>query len=138
MVNFTTASSLRQLVDQVPGISLANILKDYRLTARMKVVLAYIIVYSVWKYYDSDWMKTKWTSETIQFMKESRNNECSEERPKLFTWKLYLSVQFNNEDPNCHEFNKIIGGVHDYPRTRALGILLVEIGIGSPLHKGES
>ncbi|CAG8895629.1 unnamed protein product [Penicillium egyptiacum] len=128
---------LRQLVNHVPGISLADILRKYYLTARMKLVLAYIIAYSVWQYYDSDWMKTKWTSDTIQFMKESGNNERSDERPKLITWKPYLSVQFNNEDPECYEFNKLVGGVHDYPRIRALGIMLVEIGIGSPLHKGE-
>ncbi|KAJ5507504.1 subtilisin-like protein [Penicillium freii] len=49
---------LKQIVEHVPGISLAKILGNYYLTARMKLVLAYLIAYSVWQYYDSDWMKT--------------------------------------------------------------------------------
>ncbi|KAJ5174596.1 subtilisin-like protein [Penicillium canariense] len=125
---------LKQRVDHVPGISLAKILRSYHLTARMKVVLAYIIAYSVWQYYDSDWMKTKWTSETIQFMRESNT---SADQGKLFTWKPYLSIHLNDEDSQCYEYSKIAGMVHDYPRIRALGIMLVEIGTGFPLHKDE-
>ncbi|KAJ5208734.1 subtilisin-like protein [Penicillium cf. viridicatum] len=125
---------LKQIVEHVPGISLAKILSNYHLTARMKLVLAYIIAYSVWQYYDSDWMKTKWTSETIQFMRESNT---SGDQGKLFTWKPYLSVHSNDEDPQCYEYNKVAGIVHAYPRIRALGIMLVEIGIGFPLHEDE-
>lgn len=125
---------LKQIVEHVPGISLAKILSNYYLTARMKLVLAYIIAYSVWQYYDSDWMKTKWTSETIQFMRESNT---SGDQSKLFTWKPYLSVHSNDEDPQCYEYNKVAGIVHAYPRIRALGIMLVEIGIGFPLHEDE-
>ncbi|KAJ5718316.1 hypothetical protein N7488_003962 [Penicillium malachiteum] len=127
---------LKKLVEHTPGISLADTLKHYPpLTARMKLVLAYIIAYSVWQYYDSDWMKTKWSSETIQFIKEFEDNRCGSCDPaKLFTWKPYLSVNFNDDESECQEFNRLDGGVHNYPRIRALGILLVEIGIGAPLH----
>ncbi|KAL4985727.1 subtilisin-like protein [Aspergillus falconensis] len=125
---------LKQRVDHVPGVSLVKILSDYHLTARMKLVLAYIIAYSVWQYYDTDWMKTQWTSRTIQFMRE---NNTSGGQGKLFTWKPYLSVQFNDEDPECKEYTKIDGVVHGYPRIRALGIMLLEIGIGFPLHRDE-
>lgn len=121
---------LKQTVDHVPGISLAKILSSYHLTARMRLVLAFIIAYSVWQYYDPEWMKTKWTSETIQFMRESNTPGTG---GKLFTWKPYLSVRFDDEDPQCHEYNRIAEMVHDYPRIRALGIMLVEIGIGFPL-----
>jgi hypothetical protein len=47
------------MVEYVPGISLANILELYHLTAKMKLALAYILALSVWQYYDSDWMKTR-------------------------------------------------------------------------------
>lgn len=50
---------LKQMVEYVPGISLANILELYHLTAKMKLALAYILALSVWQYYDSDWMKTR-------------------------------------------------------------------------------
>lgn len=99
----------------------------------MKLALAYILAHSVWQYYDSDWMKTRWTSETIQFMKECRSNN-SGEQGKLFAWKPYLSVRFDEEDPESGEFSDVDGEIHRYPRIRALGIMLVEIGIGSPLH----
>ncbi|KAI9042925.1 S8/S53 family peptidase [Aspergillus affinis] len=122
----------RQNVKHVPGIPLATILRNHHLPPRMKVVLAYIIAYSVWQYYDSDWMKTEWTSETIQFMQEARAPGDVE---KVYTWKPYLSVHFNGDDPECNEFNKTLGVVHYYPRIRALGIMLVEIGIGFPLFK---
>ncbi|GKZ35596.1 hypothetical protein AbraIFM66950_006296 [Aspergillus brasiliensis] len=126
----------KQEVDHTPGISLARILSTYYLTARMKLVLAYIIAYSVWQYYDTDWMRTRWTSETIQFMRES-DTSGDRGRSKLLTWKPYISVQFNDEDPLCYEQHKVAGMVHVYPRIRALGIMLVEIGLGFPLPKRE-
>lgn len=127
---------LKQIVEHVPGSSLANILKLYHLTAKMKLALAYILAQSVWEYYDSDWMKTRWTSETIQFMKECRSNSTGEQG-KLFAWKPYLSVRFGEEDPESCEFSDVDGEIHRYPRIRALGIMLVEIGIGSPLHRSD-
>lgn len=126
--------SPKQILKHVPGMPLARILGNYHLTARMKLVLAYIIAYSVWQYYDSDWMKTKWTSETIQFMRESNT---SGDQGKLFTWKPYLSVHLNDADPECYEYDNVVGMVHAYPRIRALGIMLVEIGLGFALPKDE-
>ncbi|PYH72818.1 S8 family peptidase [Aspergillus vadensis CBS 113365] len=127
----------KQKVDHIPGISLAKVLSTYHLTSRMKLVLAYIIAYSVWQYYDTDWMRTKWTSETIQFMRES-DTSGGRGQGKLFTWKPYVSVHFNDEDPLCYEQYKVPGMVHVYPRIRALGIMLVEIGLGFPLPKREN
>jgi hypothetical protein len=126
--------TLKQIIEHLPGISLANILKLYHFTAKMKLALAYILAQSVWQYYDSDWMKTRWTSETIQFMEECGSNSAGEQG-KLFAWKPYLSVRFGDEDPESGEFSDVDGEIHRYPRIRALGIMLVEIGIGSPLHR---
>lgn len=128
--------SLQQIVEDVPGISLASILdpEHYHLTAKMKLALAYILAHSVWQFYDSDWMKTGWTSETIQFMKDCGSNSAGE-HGKLFAWKPYLSVRFDEEDPGTGEFSEIDGEIHRYPRIRALGIMLVEIGIGLALHR---
>lgn len=127
---------LRRLVKHVPSISLASILDQYHLTAKMKVTLAYILAQSVWQYYDSDWMKTSWTSKTIQFMEECESDGAGE-HGKLFAWKPYLSVSFGGEDPDSDEFSNVEGEIHRYPRIRALGILLVEILIGSPLRSSD-
>lgn len=77
-------------------------------------------------------MKTGWTSQTMQFMKEHGGNSC-EERGKLFAWKPYLSVRFGDEDADSDEFSSLDGQIHPYPRIRLLGIMLVEIGIRFPL-----
>ena len=122
----------KQIVEHLPSISLADILRLYHLTAKMRVALAYILALSVWQYYDSDWMKTRWTSETIQFMKDSTHGQG-----QLFAWKPYLSVRFSDEDRGSDEFSDADGEIHRYPRIRALGVMLVEIGIGSPLHRSD-
>jgi hypothetical protein len=122
---------IEQIIEHKPGISLARILKLYSLTPKMRVALAYILAYSVWQYYDSDWIKTRWTSESIQFMKEYESNNAGKEG-KLFAWKPYLSVRLGDGEPSLPEYSKICGEMHRYPKVRALGILLVEIGIGLP------
>lgn len=127
---------IKQIVEHLPGISLADILKNYHLTARMKLTLAYILTQSVWQYYDSDWMKTTWTSKSIYFMKEGRGNSTSKQG-NLYAWKPYLSVRFGVENLESSEFSNIDGEIHHYPRVRALGIMLVEIGVGSPLHSSD-
>lgn len=127
---------LQQIVEHVPGISLANILDHYHLTAKMKLALAYILAQSVWQYYDSDWMKTRWTSKTIQFMKDYGSDSVGQ-HGELFAWKPYLSVCFGDEDPESGEFSNADGEIHRYPRIRALGIMLVEILVGFPLHRGD-
>ncbi|KAL7930206.1 hypothetical protein V8C35DRAFT_313804 [Trichoderma chlorosporum] len=127
-------SLLKQMVQPLPGISLANILENYHLSAKMKAVLAYTLAYSVWQYYDTDWMTTTWTSETIQFIWESENSRPGHQS-LVFPSKPYLSVQFDNEDPFFDEYSTVEDEIHYYPRIRTLGIMLVEIGIGSPLPK---
>ncbi|KAM0260794.1 hypothetical protein ACHAQJ_002560 [Trichoderma viride] len=122
---------IEQIIDHKPGISLARILKLYSLTPKMRVALAYILAYSVWQYYDSDWIKTRWTSESIQFMKEYESENIGKEG-KLFAWKPHLSVRLGDEEPELLEYSKACGEMHRYPKVRALGILLVEIGVGLP------
>lgn len=125
---------IEQIVEHTRGISLANILKLYHLTAKMKVALAYILAHAAWQYYDSDWMKTQWTSDLIQFMKE-RPGHIVGEQSNLFAWKPYLSVHIDQNDTVSYESSVLDGEIHPFPRIQALGIMLVEIGIGSPLYK---
>lgn len=66
-------NSLKQRCQAVKGKSLEYSFNTYTLTARMKVVLAYILAYSVWLYYDCDWVRTTWNKETIRFMEEPKS-----------------------------------------------------------------
>jgi hypothetical protein len=126
---------LKQIVKHTPGISLATVLQNYRLTPKMKAALAYILAHSVWQFYDSDWMKTRWTSETIQFMMQCSHGETE---PNVFPSKPYFSVRFGEDDSDASESTSTALVIHRYPRVRALGIMLVEIGIGSLLPRSEA
>ncbi|RSL98206.1 hypothetical protein CDV31_012691 [Fusarium ambrosium] len=125
-----------QVVENTPSISLATVLRNYHLTAKMKAWLAYILAQSVWQFYDSDWMKTRWTSETIQFMSEYSSPPCKD-KTNVFASKPYISVRFGDNDPDACESSSTFNELHRHPRVRALGIMLVEIGIGSPLPRAE-
>ncbi|RJE23882.1 hypothetical protein PHISCL_03794 [Aspergillus sclerotialis] len=129
---------LKQIVDHVPGISLTEVLDNYRLTAKTKLALAYILAHSVWQFYGSDWMTTKWSSETIQFMKESEASGANG-NSRLYPCRPYLSVRFAGEDQdlNSGEPSYTEGEIHRYPRIKAFGIMLVEISIGRPLRNND-
>jgi hypothetical protein len=123
---------LERLLEEAPSISLSAVLERYSLTPKMKVALAYILARSVWQFYDSDWMKTKWTSETIEFIRECKpSNDCEPEC--LYAWKPYFSIKFSEDDSEFPEYSDADGKIHRYPRVLALGIILVEIGLGVQL-----
>ncbi|CZR51216.1 uncharacterized protein PAC_01091 [Phialocephala subalpina] len=112
-----------------PSMSLSSALRVRRLSTKMKIVLACILSRSVWQFYHSDWMKTKWTSELIHFMLERcPDDEVDTEQPKLYACNPCFAFQFDDSDHNFMEYCGADHIGHRYPRVLALGILLVEIG----------
>jgi hypothetical protein len=111
-----------------PSIPLGTVLETYHLTAKMKVTLAYIIARSIWRFYDSDWMNPAWSRESIHFMQEPLPNDQT--TIALYACKPYFSVRFMDVASNDGEFSDLDGKIHRYPRVLALGILLIEIGLG--------
>lgn len=129
-------SPIVQQVDPGPSISLRGILQTHRLSNRMKLVLAYIISRSFWQYYDSPWMGTKWTSDSIHFLREPvvDDDVPDVERGGLYASSPYFVVEFSGEENDefveyCDSFSVI----YRYPRLLALCILLLEIGRGESL-----
>ncbi|RGP78854.1 peptidase s8 subtilisin kexin sedolisin [Fusarium longipes] len=120
---------LQQIVDHTPGISLADVIQNYHLTPKIKATLGYILAQSVWQFYDSDWLKAPWTSQTIQFMKHY-DSPLRQNEPGIFTSKPYYSVYFGDDNAGASEATANAGEIHRYPRVRDLGIMLVEIGLG--------
>ncbi|KAI9833799.1 MAG: hypothetical protein M1819_003534 [Sarea resinae] len=114
-----------------PSVSLTTALETRHLTAKMKVALAYTLARSVWQYYDSDWMKTKWTGENIHFMQEPVPG--LDEDSALYANKPYFCVRFDEAGSEAPESSHTYGIIHRYPRVLALGIMLIEIGLGHPL-----
>ncbi|KAK7928899.1 hypothetical protein PG985_005897 [Apiospora marii] len=128
------AEPLAQIVDQSPSLSLASILKAYTLTGRMKAMLAHILAFSTWQFYESDWLNTPWNSDTIHFLRQpDRKNPHGD--PKVYATRPYFAASFDATDPWFSESIMTRGLIHRYPRMRAVGIMLVEIGIGSVIHQ---
>ena len=111
-----------------PGISLAQILQQQRLTPKMKINLAYTIARSVWQYYDSDWMGSGWTSRNIHFMlersKRSDHSYVNSSAP-------CLAAEFQNTQDTIPVYHGISHLIHRYPRVLFLGMLLIDIAHSS-------
>lgn len=89
--------------------------------------LAYIIAKSVWQYYNSAWMMTSWTHESIQLLNEGTGLTC-QGKPHP-----YLMTKLAREIVKPKDFYHASDLMHQYPHILALGILLIEIAVKRPL-----
>lgn len=111
------------------GLTLATVLEQYDLKPKDKVTLAYAITQAFWQFYDTELLYGKWTRDSILFMPEEYSH--AGQLPN----KAYLSVRFDLlEDQPEYLGERSL--VHRYPRILSLAILLLEIGLGRPLHFG--
>ncbi|RSL67340.1 hypothetical protein CEP53_002994 [Fusarium sp. AF-6] len=114
-----------QHVAKASSVSLSNVLERHQLPAKAKIVLAYTLAKAVWRYYNSDFMKTPWTTESVHFMREDRRNMSQDEinpASPCFAFRPLVSAEFESTEycANRHVY-------HRYPRVLALGVLLVAI-----------
>lgn len=109
------------------SISLADVLSNYSLVPRSKLLLAYILAKSVWQFYDSDFMSARWTTETIQLFRE-REDEDDDDEPG-FHWAPYHTFSFE-QLVERDSVERLPPGqfLHRYPRVLALGAILYELG----------
>lgn len=122
-----------QYILHQPSIPLAKALQLRRLSTRMKIALSYILAQSFWQFYNSDWMKSRWTSEFIHFMLEKSFDDVRDsEQPKIKACNPCYSFRFNDSDSDFTEYCVAPKIRHRYPRVLALGILLLEIGGEAP------
>ncbi|KAL7969998.1 hypothetical protein HDV63DRAFT_404576 [Trichoderma sp. SZMC 28014] len=139
--------SIRFLTN-VPSTSLADLLHDFKLTDKNKMILSYLLVESVWQYYNSGW--EDWSHETIQFM--SQPGDLREGSKMIYVNQLFLHVRFYRELPPKAKSSTLTAGErsvgkgklqnpqpafeeigHKYPRIFALGIMLLEIQLGNKI-----
>ncbi|KAL7918133.1 hypothetical protein ACQKWADRAFT_252407 [Trichoderma austrokoningii] len=135
-------SPIVQQANPGPSKSLREILETHRLSHRMQLVLAYIVARSFWQYYDSPWMNTKWSSDTIHFLHEQRAEDGGIDAIKqtaLFAYKPYFVIKFSdNVDGIFMEYCDSHSIIYPYPRLLSLCILLLEIGRGQSLSVAET
>ena len=125
---------LDMIVAHDESISLADLLREFALTDRMKVALASILAQSVWQFYDTHWTKTRWSSETVHFMWEHRTT-LRNDQAQCFTTRPHFKVTFEENDPYNSEYCGADNLIHRYTRVLSLGVMLVEIGLGETLER---
>ncbi|KAK4059546.1 hypothetical protein Trihar35433_10822 [Trichoderma harzianum] len=110
------------------GITLTTVLQKYTLRLKDKVDLAYMTAQALWQFYDTMLLYDKWNSDCILFMPEERQGI------RRVPIKPYVPVQFEVSEENIDEYlsEKLLP--HRYPRILAFAIMLIEIGLGRPLH----
>ncbi|KAH0439996.1 hypothetical protein CcaCcLH18_02713 [Colletotrichum camelliae] len=125
-------SDQNQLPGPGRGATLLNVIRDYLLTPKDKVILAYIIARAYWQFYDSELMRTKWTSESIWFLPQWTPLAEDVSLPEEILLRPYLAFPFGlPEDPLEDVINDDMLN-HKHPRIFRIGILLLEIGLGRP------
>ena len=116
------------------GESLASVLRHYRLTPRDRILLSYSVARAYWQFYDSDLMRTKWSSQTIWFMPTATANDTHEMQDDKLPLQAFVGFPFHVSDEPPEDFidDLKIPLLHRCPRIFALGILLLEIGLAKP------
>jgi hypothetical protein len=108
-----------------PGLPLAHVLRDYRLSVKEKIRLSHAISQAFWQFYDSELMLAKWTSNDIWFMPED-----TDDGGELLPCMAYISFHIEQTDYELEECSSARSLIHRCPRILALAILLLEIGLG--------
>ncbi|KAL4780810.1 hypothetical protein BJX76DRAFT_337055, partial [Aspergillus varians] len=114
------------------GLSLGQWLKNIdHISNKGKSHLGYTIAKSVWQYYNSPWMMTPWTHESIQLLNEGTGLTGRGKPHPYLTTKLARVILKSKEFYHTSDL------MHQYPHILALGILLIEIAVKQPLTSEE-
>ncbi|UKZ60436.1 uncharacterized protein TrAtP1_001717 [Trichoderma atroviride] len=110
------------------SISLADVLSNYSLVPKTKLVLAYILAKSVWQFYDSDFMGVSWTTRSIQLFREREDDDDDDDEPGV-DWAPYYAFSLE-QMAERDSVERLPPGqfLHRYPRVLALGAILYELG----------
>lgn len=116
------------------GLSLAELLDQYDLTPRDKIMLSFAVARCFWEFYGSELTTARWCSEDIWFMSRRKGQKSSDN----LELKAFVSFPFGQEPlgqdqlgpDECLEVDDL---THSYPQILSLGIILLEIGRGEKL-----
>lgn len=119
-----------KLLKDEPSIPLQDVLESEGsiLSARWKLILAYILAYSFWRFYESDWLRFKWTVHSVHFMPGKLFADSKYCWRSISASAPYLSMQpLSAIDESTAETYDMTDIMHQFPRILALGMLLVQI-----------
>lgn len=92
----------------------------------MRYLLSYLLAKSVWQFYSTDWMGKEWTKDNIHFMYERRQGA---KNAGLYLNEPFISARFGSDLDSSTDGSKF--RPHKFPRIKALGIMLLEIELGT-------
>jgi hypothetical protein len=111
-----------------PSISLEVALERFDLTDAGKVFLAYHIIRAAWEHYDSAWMRSRWTTDTIQFIPQHLVSETiSVGYHPLHPYMIMNFGDVGSLEKNISQEKAVDGVVHKALRFFALGVVLMKI-----------
>lgn len=111
-------------VPNSPSVSLNTILRNHKLSRKMKYLLSYLLAKSVWQFYSTDWMGTEWSKDSIHFMFEHRKSASN---AGIYLNEPFILARFN---PDAKRDDSVFRP-HKFPKIKALGNLLLEIELGT-------
>lgn len=117
----------RTWVPDLPSVSLCTILKNHKISKKMKLLLSYMLARSIWQFYNTDWTQREWTAESVHFMYEHRHHGAN---AGIYLNEPFISSHFQ-ADPNRDDSTF---RPHKFPIIKALGIILLEIELGAVIH----
>lgn len=116
---------------------------------QLKLLLSYLLAKAVWQFYDSDWMSSQWTKDSIHFMRERVNGSSEGSEIITLIHKPYFATKLqpptstaactfghSNRSADKGEFlERFPTATHCHPKILALGIMLLEIELGEGIER---
>ena len=130
----TQVDEADQRVVPIPSISLSRVLAHEDISTKGRILLSYILAKSVWRYYDSSFMRIEWTTDSIHFMHERRlDPRTDSDSAKVDPSSPFFAMP-SPELGSCVSVEQYQTGdvLHHFPRVLALGVILAEIGRKTP------
>ncbi|KAG5746460.1 hypothetical protein H9Q70_010855 [Fusarium xylarioides] len=110
------------------GLQLSMAIQTYKLTDKDKILLSHAISHSFWQFYESDLMKSRWTSDDIWFMHEMDHQHSPKDQLAL---RVYMPLDFEGQQRNSEDEDKSML-THPFPHILGLGLILLQIGLSRP------
>jgi hypothetical protein len=117
---------------QAPSVSLGRVLESASLKGdvQRKVLLSYLLAKAAWQFYESDWMVTAWTKDTVHFMRKRYDGL---QYKAMLDQRPFISAEFGTPTSSGEQRAIPEGRSHMYPKILALGIMLLEIELEAGL-----
>lgn len=94
----------------------------------MRLLLSYQLAKAIWQFYESDWMSTPWDKDKIFFMLQRRPDTLA----SIYVNEPFLSATFEDHIPP-QPVTQAAYRSHHFPKILALGIMMIEIELGSKI-----